>query len=257
MKKIFTLLFLIITSGAFAQIQKERVYPKQAELINIGQSGHKFVYVDEAAGELKLYNTDHTVYRTAKLNIPSGQSLYSCSRCSLRESGVYVTENLVNSTEDIEVFYKTNSGELRVVDEAGNLLLSLANISFYNFANAGESYKLQVYHSANSYEIDSTTVYSLSGSLPTSAGKGIALESTSIYPNPAEEVVTINYNLPAGVRDGELSIIDAQGREIKSAKIDRTFNDVKLDVSSFKPGMYLYRISAGGRVVSTSKFIKQ
>jgi hypothetical protein len=257
MKKTFTLLLLFISIGSFAQIQKERTYTRQTELINLGESGYKYAYLDIAAGEIKLYNLDHSIYRAVNLNVPSNTAIYQCGKCSLRENGIYITETLVNASSDVEVFYRTNEGEMRVVDENGNLVFNVTGISFFSFANTGTEYKLQVYFTSNGYEIDSTSIYSLSGSLPTSANKGIALESTSIYPNPAEEVVTINYSLPADARDGELSIIDVQGREIKTAKIDRTFNDVKLDVSSFKPGMYLYRISAGGRVVSTSKFIKQ
>jgi hypothetical protein len=255
MKKTLTILFLAITTCAFAQLQKEQTYTSQAELINIGPSGSKYATVDEATGVLNLYNLDHTLFKTVSLNIPDGEALYRCSRCDFRENGMVITETLVDNEEDIEVFYRTNY-DLRVVDEAGILLLSVPEIRFYDFGFTGTEFKLQVYHSAGSV-VDSTSIYSLEGTLPTGSARPNELQNTSAYPNPSTETVTINYVLPGYVAKAELEVVDVQGKVIKSAVIDRTFKNVLLNVSDFNAGMYYYRITAGGKTISASKFIKQ
>lgn len=73
----------------------------------------------------------------------------------------------------------------------------------------------------------------------------------AIFPNPANDKIFVRWNDPNETVG--ISIIDTNGR----AKITTSFsNSIELPVSEYSTGIYLVRLSVGGKVV-TSKFIKQ
>jgi hypothetical protein len=76
-------------------------------------------------------------------------------------------------------------------------------------------------------------------------------EDLRIAPNPATEFLRIQRSQGTAA---VITVYDAQGR---SVMIDRTSDTTyNLDLSSFKPGMYVVRISTGNGVQS-ARFVKE
>jgi hypothetical protein len=71
----------------------------------------------------------------------------------------------------------------------------------------------------------------------------------SIYPNPANEYVTINYHFKAG---DEIQLTDALGKLLFITKIKTPSSDFLLPTSDLSPGIYF--LKAGNEV---RKFVKE
>lgn len=68
------------------------------------------------------------------------------------------------------------------------------------------------------------------------------------YPNPCSETTTIRYGLPAPT-PVVLTIYDLQGRQVGRPVVETQqagFYELKLNAGSLVPGMYFYRLKAGG-----------
>lgn len=65
----------------------------------------------------------------------------------------------------------------------------------------------------------------------------------SIYPNPANDIVSISFNK---LIEGELRMLDMTGREVYNEKINA--NNVKINVSNFPVGFYDLSIVAGDKI---------
>lgn len=73
----------------------------------------------------------------------------------------------------------------------------------------------------------------------------------SIYPNPANEKVTVNFML----NDGEaamLEVLDVTGRMVRSFKVQSSDDRITFSVADLKPGLYFCRLKG-----HTTKFIVQ
>jgi hypothetical protein len=79
-----------------------------------------------------------------------------------------------------------------------------------------------------------------------------ANESFSMFPNPAENVLTVN--LPENISQAQLTIYDLLGKRIQQKTISETNNII--DVSAIAKGTYLVMISSEG-FVETQKLIIQ
>jgi len=84
----------------------------------------------------------------------------------------------------------------------------------------------------------------------------IAESGFHIYPNPGNGMIHVDND--DGIGNCLLNITDIFGREVvKNQEIiftetDRTFN---LDLESYPPGLYLIRLSAGGKDLVAMKYL--
>src|SRR6185312_13708144 len=69
----------------------------------------------------------------------------------------------------------------------------------------------------------------------------------NIYPNPAQEILTIETN----EKQGEIKIIDLLGNEIKSEQINKS---VQIDISNISKGVYFVTFASGNSIF-TNKFV--
>ena len=76
--------------------------------------------------------------------------------------------------------------------------------------------------------------------------------NNSFYPNPAKESLTIESEIN---RNAEFFITDALGKEVYHNKLDRN-GKYKLDLYTWKEGIYFYRIEGDEPVVSKFTIIK-
>jgi Secretion system C-terminal sorting domain len=103
-----------------------------------------------------------------------------------------------------------------------------------------------------------TLVYSLPGNLPTGEipveGKG---NPNKPFPNPADALVTIPYELPDGVNTAEIQLMNGSGQVIHRYTVDRTFNELLIQTAGMPKGVFLYELKTEQRIISSGKFIHE
>lgn len=74
------------------------------------------------------------------------------------------------------------------------------------------------------------------------------ISNVNVYPNPATSEATINFNM-SKAGNVDLQIVNILGQTVYSARIDAVAgaNTTKIDVASYKAGMYFYTMIANGQ----------
>ena len=273
MKKLTFILFaVLITLNTKAQITLEQSYPDNQGLsiIKLENSGHRYLQYDLANQIVKIYNLNHSIFKTITLPslLPTNQ----------KTSIAYVSENLFNSDNLVEILcYKegwspqspTTDGSVIVIDENGGTVFSQDSMviveqrstTYYGYDDKSSF----VYNTTNgtkmilySYKTSDKgfKVFSLPGTLIASVKQfpSTINESNLVYPNPSNSNITISYEL-AKSSTGILTIYDLNGNEVENLKIDKTFKNVFIDVSKFQNGIYLYTIKNENELISNGKFL--
>jgi hypothetical protein len=254
---LLVLLFLVVTSRA--QILLEKPYTASTSLTELAVSGYKYYLMDVVTKQCRLYNMDHSPWKTINLSIPVGMYLYDIR---------YVSEKLFNTDNNVElayIYYSYDTTLLyytyytKVVNENGLELLSIPGCAYVDVKSAGTSgTKLLAY--VYDYSIVlwtlNTLVYSLPGNLPVG---GMAIEGNGslsrAFPNPATSLVTIPYQLPEGVDNAEIRLTNAFGQVMKSYKVDRTFRELKVQTADLPKGVYIYQLKTDIGIISTGKLV--
>lgn len=86
-------------------------------------------------------------------------------------------------------------------------------------------------------------------------GENQGEEFFSLYPNPATDFVIISLNKNFGEMTKQVSIIDLNGRVIKTAEI--TTNDLRLTTDDLQPGLYFVRLVQGEKVFSRKMVVNK
>ena len=118
--------------------------------VNFDLNGEKYYYTDRVNNTVEFYNSDHTHWKTIQLPSIVGSIVLYVDM---------VSENFLNSTNDIELFVTYNNSmndqTVYAIDENGTLLQSFPNASIASFAGSSNDPKLLI-QSENS-----SAVYSL------------------------------------------------------------------------------------------------
>ncbi len=261
MKRFISILSILalFAINAQGQITLEHTYPGvSAAYINLPVSGYKYYVMDVANSQCRLYNNDHSPWKTINLNIPANYYLYDIQ---------YVTENLFNNDNTIELLYVSytyNSTlayytyDTRIATENGTVLLSVpgGGYSYVYPAQTGSKLFIWVYNYAVSPSTVNTLVYTIPGQTTTGSIDYPIDERVSLrkaFPNPTANEVTIPYNLPLNVNQAELVLYNVSGNKVKSFVIDHAFDNIVLQTSDLPAGMYLYRIESDGFKSETFK----
>jgi len=249
---VFILMFFVAAaSGVKSQVVHEHTYPGvSAAYINLPVAGYKYYVMDVPNSQCKLYNNDHSLWKTINLSIPANYYL-----CDIQ----FVSENLFNTDNSIELLYVSciyNTSlayytyDTRIASESGTLLLTVpgGGYSLIYPAETGSKLLIWEYDFSVFPEKVNTKVYSIPGQAATSINEGPDVERFSLknaFPNPTSNTVTIPYNLPVNVNKAELKVYDVSGNLIKSFVVDHTFDNIVIQTNDLADGMYFYRIEAG------------
>jgi hypothetical protein len=76
--------------------------------------------------------------------------------------------------------------------------------------------------------------------------------SLRIYPSPADNFIIIDFKLDK--TGGNIAISDAAGREVKVQHLNKQRDQVIVDVSDFKSGLYIVSLYSGNHFMTSSKF---
>lgn len=75
----------------------------------------------------------------------------------------------------------------------------------------------------------------------------------TMYPNPAKDVVTLQYDLT--VANATVAIFDVTGRLVQNVALNSVTGSSELNVSSYPAGVYLVWVKQGAAVVFSSKLV--
>lgn len=230
------------------------------QAIEFSSNGTKYQVNDTGSNQVKLYNTDYSLWLTIPLPTYAGYKL------ALEE---WVSDNLFNSDNNVEMivsYYSTNGAIYRpyyksvLIDQSGGVLLDLDSCYGGSVFSVAGHYKLTTSNSAYT-----TKVYSLPGTLPCIACNSylkvpgeinIGNNSTpTAVPNPSKDQVKIFYTLPDGVNQGMITIYNTTGQSVKSYTVTNAFPYITLDNSNLAPGVYYYSLMGIGIMPSGNKMV--
>jgi len=77
----------------------------------------------------------------------------------------------------------------------------------------------------------------------------------AIYPNPARDAVTIEFELPEKIEKGKITVYTVGGRQVLTQNVTASKNHVNMDISELKGGVYLYLLTSDGEFVARRRLI--
>lgn len=256
--KLFVIsLFLILLtcSHLSAQIVPEKVYDHSLTVTRINASEYKYFLMDVAKSECRIYHTDHSLWKTIPIKLPSNYYLSDIK---------FVTQNLFNNDTSVELWYSaynwvstgTDTGyyryESKVIDEQGKVLATVENGAIAYIVQTGENrFQLLVYAYDNSFWPGSVKTHLFSIPSTSTALYHLAAQLDDPFPNPAQQYITIP--VAEGFRTGVLQVFSLTGRMVAHQELDGK-SVVHLQTSGWSPGTYTYRILGTGGFSGSKKF---
>lgn len=259
-KTALSIILFLLFGTAHSQISLEATYNHSATYTKLANSGYKYFLMDVSTSQCRIYNTNHSLWKTLALSVPVNNYLYDIK---------YVSENLFttdNSLCLLYIYYNYNStGQYytymaKVVKENGTELLSIPGCQYvyvYNIAGVGTKMFTYSYdYSSYPYPIQ-TRVYNLPGQLITQANEpeGISGGLWGSYPNPTSQFTTIRYELPKGIASAELVITNLVGEILKTYPVEQHSGRIEIPASQYPAGVYLYFLRASDYQSKAEKLI--
>lgn len=260
-KLISTNFFLILFIALSAQVTLEKKYDYSTSVVKLETLGYKYYVMDVPSSQCRIYNLDHSLFKTIKCSVPANFYLTDIK---------FVSENLFDNDAGIELaytYYKyvpTQSSyyyeyATKIINEDGSALQTIDGARYiYINQTENNTYKLFAYCFDYSVfpEIVWTNIYNLPGTPIVSILNNETPEIwMDAFPNPASQSVKVAYNLPENIATGVLHLIDNNGRELEQFVVDNHTDHLALNVSSFKSGIYLYFIEYGNTKTPSKKLV--
>ena len=253
-KTIYIIALTLVALTTKAQVTLDHTYSYSGnfegafKLVNLSVSGYKYCLVDQTLRQVRLYNLNHSLWKTINLVAASPNWLQN----------IVVSEQLFNSDNLVEVLYSTNFGanhiydSVFVINELGSMVFSAINgynTNSPHIQNDGVNFKLFLTDTLGTQGY----VYSLTGTLPCDLCGGVMGISepnsngnkemiSNPFPNPTNDKTTITYELPEGINQGKLVFYDVTGNVVKEFNVDRTFKDLQVSNSDLSAGTYYYEL---------------
>ena len=98
---------------------------------------------------------------------------------------------------------------------------------------------------------DLTWIYNVAAVCTNVGISEVEASRISLYPNPV--IDEIHLTLPASYETGQIDIYNMIGSKVYSQSVSR---DKTFDLSALQSGLYVARISEGGKLIATRKFTK-
>jgi hypothetical protein len=261
MKTSFLTTILVLAAFALqAQVTLDKKYDYSTSVVKLETLGYKYYLMDVQLGQCRIYNTDHSLFKTINCNVPGGFYLYDIK---------FISEKTFDADAGIELictYYMYNSAKAyydydsKIINDDGSAIVTIDG-SLYNYINkTGEnSYKLfsYCYDYSVSPEKVWTNIYNLPGSPTVNAffEEFTPKADLNVFPNPASATINVAYHLPENIGSGTLNIVSTEGKLVKQFQVDRHTDHLSLDAGDFNSGVYHYFIEYGNTRTETKKLV--
>lgn len=233
MKKIFTL--LVLMSALVVNAQTIRVLHDGNTL---NDCDTVFVPVDENGDQVDAFfgyqnmSNNEIVFQVRKeiISIPQdGDMMFCIDDCytgNLSQPHTMAAGQIVGADDHVNAFHAIYSGSSET-----------ALVKYTFFLTNDENDKISFF-----------IAYGTGSSIrPADMTKIL-----NAYPNPAVRMVNIEYAAPAS--NASLVIKNLTGREVYRTAVSQT-GKKQVDISQFNPGVYLYGVEVGGKMLCTKKLL--
>ncbi|WP_234406595.1 T9SS type A sorting domain-containing protein [Prolixibacter bellariivorans] len=178
----------------------------------------------------------------AKFPVDSSITNFICGIGIDNDDNVYVSEVSTN---------ETTGGKIYEVDSLGNVEL---------FASGLNAPRDIVFDSKNRMYVSdygASKIYQIQKATTTGVKDGYALKSLRVFPNPTSNSfsVEVNNELNTTGKNLKINLYDMTGKKILNAPMQSS--NTNIDISNFKNGIYLYRITDGEEIMAQGKMIKK
>lgn len=234
--------------------------------VQISSTETKYLFNDTTANTFSLFNMDFTPFLT-NIGVPE-----PFDALSSQFQVIYVTRALFDcDTSNIEYVYQASSNSnkpFRIMRTDGTQLFQLdsafgpyclggcLNMSdiIIPIRNTSSGTKLFLNKYNPSQQI---FIYSLCGTLPNEIFDFATFNQSliKIYPNPASNSLTFEFNLPDNINEYEIVILDNSAKEVIREKINIRKDRHIIDLSDFRSGTYYYSLCTKSKAYQSGKFI--
>ncbi|MDQ3109454.1 MAG: T9SS type A sorting domain-containing protein [Bacteroidota bacterium] len=90
-------------------------------------------------------------------------------------------------------------------------------------------------------------------SAPTAIEEATAEQTVNIYPNPANDFVTVNIQSENKNTDADFTLRDVAGREVMKTKMEG--RQMTINTADLSGGVYFYRVEAAGELLGNGKIV--
>lgn len=286
--RLFLILSLsfILANSITAQISLENIYNYNytqgsvapMDVAHLESAGKKYV-VHKSAWEVKIYNLNHSIYKT--INIATLNLIDTNAYDEYYNGVFYVKEGLFDQDAEVEFMFmidaynSSNSTDTiitAIINETGSFLFKQGGVrpvyrstdvlaSIFNTDNDGTKMIL----ADASYPSTSSYVYSLAGTLscdPCGSVTGFRSPNTTESsfemqnsPNPAQNYTNIHYQLPENTEEAVLSIYSINGILLQEYTIDQQFDHLRISTKELPNGTYLYSIRTDKGELQSKKML--
>lgn len=258
--KLLTTILLLAAVTLQAQVTLDQKYDYSTSVVKLETLGYKYYLMDVPLGQCRIYNTDHSLFKTINCNVPGGFYLSDIT---------YLSENLFDTDPGIELlctFYKYNTSKAyyeynsKIINEDGSALVTIDG-SLYNYVNKTGDNEYKLFSYCYDYSVSPekvwTNIYSLPGSPVVSALMNPKNHEITLnaFPNPATNSLKVAYSLPKNVTQATLHLIDNSGKQVQQFMVDSHTDHLMLDVSRYQSGVYHYFIEYGNTKTPAKKLV--
>lgn len=252
MRKSVFFLFAMFSAACSAQISQ--IASISEYLMYSGADANKYYTYMPNGNAITIYNWDGSLYKTVSVTPPSGYTV---------QTVLCLSKNIINNDNKLEmcIIFNTSttdnsSHKMWLINEDGTKLNDFGNAysysSSYSTSNGGNHLNILKMLIDASYNVSYTTIiYNCSGT----GSLGVSLQNNTelgaAFPNPANNIITLPYKLN-NKASSEIHIFDAHGHLLSSIPVGAHFNEIKLDISSFPTGIYIYECDG-----TTNRFVVQ
>jgi hypothetical protein len=185
-----------------------------------------------------------TVASAPKIKVVLDQLPADYDLALYNSTGTTLTSSALSGTSTETVIYNTYTNS------------RTCYIQVYGYAsafNANACYRVRVSTSASNFRTADGSEQNSNEIV--SAEKVIGLEGLNLFPNPANNTLTINYFTPS-MENTTIEIYDLMGQLVNSINANATegFNSRELDLTSMSNGVYFLKVNQNNNTL-TSKFV--
>jgi type IX secretion system substrate protein len=263
-KLLFAIAFAILPCLAQAQLTLDQTYTNTSniQIVLFSSNGTKIMVVDTGSTQVNFYNTDYTLWKT--VNVPAYPGYKFTGNVYAISDNLFNSDNLVEMIASYSVptgSYPYTLYESQSFNESGTVLQDFGSAASFGVHDINGNYKLF----ANAYYNYTTKIYSFPGTMPCGqcGALGVEMPKTNgntngdisqAIPNPSNNQVTINYNLPPGA-EANLILVNTTGQTVKSIPVNSSANSVTIDNTNLPAGVYYYNLSGSGIPSTGNKMI--
>jgi hypothetical protein len=250
MKRLFLAALLLSSATSIAQVTFEHAYisnEQEAQVHFLEGVGSRYMTFNRVTNTINLHDGNHNLWKSIDAKLPAG---------SVLQYPVFPSTMLFDSDTSVEVlviYMVTGPGgglKIQLVDETGTVLNVFNDAERAYVYPFDSSWKL-VLHNRNKYGHFWSEVYGLPGKFiaPLKGPKtntNTNDPSSMLYPNPMNDIATLEYTLPKGEQKGTVQVYSSNGTVIRTYPINQNAGSLIIQRDGLPAGSYYITTTSNG-----------